>query len=645
MRSAVRVRRGLGRRLAAPYASLRGMALFAFVRGMALFTFLRGMARYGSLQVAVLVVAAAAQAAPTGMASGHAHPNKSLRVAFQVAETGFDPQAISDLYSGQVMSAIFEPLLSFEYLARPYRLAPLVAESLPEISADGRHWRIRLKKGIWFADDPAFKGKKRELVADDFVFAWKRVLDPKVRSPYLWFLDGYVMGADAAVEEARRTGRFDYDRPIEGLRATDRHTIELRLTRPNYLLVEHMSAVPLGPMAREVVETYGDPSTGHVAANPVGTGAYRLAQWRRGQRIVLEANPNFREEYFPESTDPADRQLVASMKGKRLPQIGRIEIGIIEEGNPRLLSFNSKELDYVNVPFELAMRAVSPGGALVPFYAEQGVQVQRIVMPSLAYTYFNMDDPIVGGYEPAKIALRRAMVMGYNTDDDIRHLYHGQALPATQPIPPGLIGHEPRFKGRAAYDPELANALLDRFGYRDRDGDGYREMPDGSPLRIVKASTPSARDRELDELWKKSMDAIGIRLEFLKQKWPDLLKMGKAGQLQMWGVGWSGGSDGDSFLQLLYSRNIGQSNYSRFKLDTYDRLYEQARALPNGAERNDLYRRLSEIAAVYTPWDFGVYRIENTLAWPWLLGYKKHAFRQQTWKYFDIDLAKRDAAN
>ncbi len=596
--------------------------------------------RRSALRCLAALVALTTVVGLSGRVARAADAVKTLRVAFPVAETGFDPQAVSDLYSNEVNRAIFEPLFEFDYLARPYALRPLVAESLPEISPDGLVWRIALKKGVHFADDPAFEGRRRELVANDVVYAWKRLLDPAVRSPYLWFLDGYLVGAAALVEDAKTTGRFDYDRPLEGLRAVDRYTVELRLTRPNYVLIEQMSSVAMAPVAREVIQAYGDGSS-HAMSSPVGTGPYRLAGWRRGQRIVLEANPGFRSVFFPDGGAPDDAEIRQRMKGKRLPQIGRIEISVIEESNPRLLAFNSGEIDYLNVPSDLVARVLRPDGTLQPYYADQGVRLHRIVQPALAYTYFNMDDPVVGGYTPERVALRRAIVMGYNTEEDVRVLWQGQALPASQPIPPGLVGHTPRFPQVSEYDPALARALLDHYGYRDRDGDGFREQPDGRPLSIVKASTPTARDRELDELWKKSMSTIGIRLDFLKQKWPDLLKMGKAGQLQMWGVGWiTNAPDGDSFLQLLYGRNVGQSNYSRFRLEAYDRLYERARRLPDSPERTALYRQMSEIAAVYAPWDFGVYRYENTLVRPWVLGYRKHAFRTQPWWYYDIDSAR-----
>ena len=121
----------------------------------------------------------------------------------------------------------------------------------------------------------------------------------------------------------------------------------------------------------------------------------------------------------------------------------------------------------------------------------------------------------------------------------------------------------------------MANALLDKFGYKDVDGDGFREMPDGKPLTITRSSTPRAIDRETDELWKKALDSIKIKIQYNNQKWPDLLKQGRAGQLQFWGLGWiSQATDGNSFVQLLYSKNIGQSNFARLNMKQYDELYE-----------------------------------------------------------------------
>ena len=408
-------------------------------------------------------------------------------------------------------------------------------------------------------------------------------------------------------------------------------------------MLGYMTQSPMAAVAREVVEAYGDVN-GWVQANPVGTGPYLLKSWRRGQQIILEANPNYRDDTFPDSADPADRDLAAKMHGKKLPIVGHVEINIIEESNPRLLAFNGGALDYVNVPSDLSDTVLDASGQLRPEYVKRGVSLARVTQPALQYAYFNMEDPVVGGFSKDKIALRRAISMGFNRPEMIRVVYQGQALPATQPIPPNLPGHDPNWNVALKYDPAAANALLDRFGYAGRDVDGYRQLPDGKPLKLVMASTPSSRDREFDELWQKSMKAIGIRIEFLKQKFPDLIKMGKAGQLQMWRVGWINlYAEGDAFAQLLYGPNIGQTNYARFSLHEYDELYRASRRLPDGAERNKLYRKMSELVAAYNPWWLGFYTIENTLVQPWVRGYKKHIYWEHPWKYLDIDIARQAA--
>ena len=211
-----------------------------------------------------------------------ADPSKVLHVAMPIAETGFDPAAVNDLYSQYVNRAIFDTLYVYDLLARPYKLVPSVAAGLPVISPDGRTWTIKVRPGIYFADDPAFKGKKRELTAADFVYSWKRILDPRTRSPALAVFDGKLSGIAAPIAAAQKPGaRFDYDAPIEGLQAVDRYTIRLKFDQPQYSLLSDLTTINTAAMAREVVEAYGDAS-GWAMANPVGTGPYRLKEWRRG---------------------------------------------------------------------------------------------------------------------------------------------------------------------------------------------------------------------------------------------------------------------------------------------------------------------------------------------------------------------------
>jgi ABC-type transport system substrate-binding protein len=192
---------------------------------------------------------------------------------------------------------------------------------------------MHIRQGIYFADDPVFEGKKRELTAADFAYAWKRVVDPRVRSPNSDLLEHKLVGLDAAVAKAKSSGRFDYDAEIQGVRAPDRYTLRVELVEPDYTFLELLDSPSLRAVAREVIDKYADES-GRAMRHPVGTGPYRLKEWQPARRIILETNPGYREERFPPAptnADGATRAVADSMKGKRRPQISRIEISIIEE--------------------------------------------------------------------------------------------------------------------------------------------------------------------------------------------------------------------------------------------------------------------------------------------------------------------------
>jgi oligopeptide transport system substrate-binding protein len=564
--------------------------------------------------------------------------SKTLRVAFDTAETGFDPQAINDNFSFMVCDSIFDALYTYDYFARPPRVIPNTALDMPEITDGGRTFTIKVRPGIFFADDPAFKGKPRELTADDYSYSFKRIFDPRVRSTSLNIFDHQLVGLDDVLAAARRTGQFDYNAPIEGLQVLDRYTLRVRFRNPYFLFQHWLTYIALAAVPREVVLARQDESH-RVMDHPVGTGAYRLKEWIRGQKIVLEANPRFRNEVYPApaaGSEPADASIAKGLAGKPLPLVGRVEISIIEEAQPRLLLFDAGKLDYLELPSSIAAR-VLVGNVLKPEYAQRGITLRRQIEPMTSYIYFNMDDPVVGGYTPEKIALRRAIALGYDRTTAIHILRSGQALPAAQIPPPGFAGYDPAIPAKDEHDPPAARALLDKFGYRDRNGDGYREAPDGKPLTIVLASTTDAAARASDELWKRDMDAIGIRTTFLKQKWPELNRMGGANQLMMWGLGSVASiPDADAFYSALYSGNIDSDNYARFRLAEFDRLYEQSRSLADDRARTDLFRRMNDLVHAYAPWIIREHRYGNVLAQPWLKGFKPDPILRYQWKFYDV---------
>jgi ABC-type transport system substrate-binding protein len=570
-----------------------------------------------------------------------ADPAKVLHVAFASAEMSFDPAFSADAATDGLIDHIFDSMLDYDYLARPVRLVPRTLVAMPTVEDGGATYVFKLKPGIYFTPDPAFKGKPRELTAADQAYALKRLLDPAVKSPWLWLLEGKVVGADLLRAQAIKSGRFDYDAPIAGIEVVDRYTLRVRLTQPDLRFAYAIAVPNTAAVAREVVEAYGR----DIGAHPVGTGPYMLGAYRRSAKIELVANPGYRETtYVPAGPVPPEQApIAAALKGRKLPLVGRIEIAIIEEGQSVWLAFANGELDLLDrLPADFVDRALLQG-KLRPELAAKGIRHEVLLRPNTRWTYFNMDDPVVGGYTPEKIALRRAIGMGYDVDEFIRVILKGRGVPAQGPIPPDVVGYDPKLKTSAQlYDPAAARALLDRFGYKDRDGDGYREAPDGRPLVLERWSLPTSLARQEDEQWKKNMDAIGLRIAFKNDRLQELRKMARQGKIPMRTDGWNADyPDAENFMQLLYGPNVGQENHARFSLPAFDELYDAARRLPDSPERTRLFDRMTELVLAYAPWRLMEHRIEDHLQQAWIRNYQPHPVRFVLWRYIDVDPSQR----
>ena len=562
-----------------------------------------------------------------------ADPNKVLRLALPDIET-LDPQQYNDDPSFEVIAAIFEGLYEWDYLATSPTLVPVTAAGPPQISADALTWTVRIKPGIYFTDDPAFKGKPRELTAQDAVYSITRWHDPNLRRGGYPTGTDLIVGARAVVDAAAKSGKLDYDRPIEGLRALDRYTLQLELTQVNYPVAQLFLNLFL--VAREAVEA----AHGDIRAHPVGTGPYRLREWKRGSRVVLEANPGYRALRFPSSSDPAQAALVKSMQGKILPQIGVIEVNIIEEDVTRLLEFERGALDIVVLRAEIAGRLLTDN-KLKPEYTRRGIVRHVYPEPYSFGATFNMEDPFAGGMGRDRIALRRAIALGFDRKTLIDVVYAGQALPANQLVPPGVAGHDPTLPP-LAYDPVGANALLDRFGYA-RGADGFRTTPDGKSLTLIMSFRTGAISREMATLWKKNFDTLGLRSEFRMTPFQDFIKDLEAGKFQIYSAGYGGVPFGYAEMNQLDSRQPTTANASRFKLPEYDRTLDRFYASPNESGRIAASRAASEIAATYVPLIPTIFRLENDFVQPWVQGYNKPLYTTY-WKYLDIDLARRRQA-
>jgi ABC-type transport system substrate-binding protein len=544
---------------------------------------------------------ALAAAAPTALAA-----DKVLHAFLSTGETGLDPAVASDLASLNLLENLFEPMLRYDYEARPVKLVPSGLRDMPSSDASGKVWTFHVRPGMYFSDDPAFNGKKREVTAADYKYAIERLLDPALKSPWAFMFEG----------------------KLAELRTPDKYTLRLTLKEPDPSLLFYLALPATGAIAKEVADAYGS----QVGNHPVGSGPFVMEEWKRSDKITLAANKGYHQVW----------------QGKHLPIVDKVEVKIMEEYQSRVLGFLNGEFDYIEqVPESMRDMVLDPSSSkpvLKPELARRGMVLTPFPVLQTYYMWMNMDDPVIGGYSKEKVALRRAIALGYNSPEDIALLKKGLAIPAQSPLPPNVLGYDPAYRSPVQYDPALARALLDRFGYRVGK-DGFRTMPDGSPLMLTMHTEPTMVGRLRDELWRKNLNAIGLNVTFKSDKKTEIIKASRLGKVQMFETNWIADfPDGDNFFQLLYGPNSGRANYARFNLPEYNQRYEQARKLSDGPERQKIYKELSQLIHAYNPWVLVIHPISADIQQPWLKNYKRHPVELTNWRYVDIDQQARGAA-
>jgi ABC-type transport system substrate-binding protein len=554
-----------------------------------------------ALALAAPCIAAPAAVAPANAATRTEHVSptaapKILHAFLSTGETGLDPAVASDVASLSVLENLFDPLLRYDYLARPVKLIPNTVAAMPEISDDGLRYTFRLRQDIYFTPDAAFNGSRRQASAADYVYSFARLRDPALKSPWLYLFDG-----------------------VAAIDAPDKFTLRIRLKAadPNFLYYLAMPATSV--VAQEVVEAYGAQTGNH----PVGTGPFKIGSWKHSDQIILLANRDFRPTEF---------------QGRRLPILDRIDIRIVEEYQSRVLGFLNGEFDFLEqLPESMKELVLTPDAQLKPELARKGIVLAPFPVLQTYYMWMNMDDPLIGGYSKDKLALRRAIALGYNSAEDIATMKKGLAMRAVTPLPPNVLGNDPGYRSPVSYDPALANALLDRYGYR-KGTDGFRTQPDGKPLQLVMHSEASTVGRLRDELWRKNLHAIGLKVSFKSDKKTEIIKASRLGAVMMFETNWVADfPDGDNFYQLLYGPNAGRANYARFNLPAYNQRYEQARTMGESPQRTALYDELANLIHAYTPWVLLTHPISADLQQPWLKNYRRHPVEFTNWRYLDVD--------
>jgi oligopeptide transport system substrate-binding protein len=589
------------------------------------------------------LAALAAAALLTGCSNDPYPPTDGKKVIYGALSedpSSLDPVRAGDVLSGLVMCQIYDALYEYHYLKRPYVLKPCLAEDMPKVSDDGLTYTIRIKKGVRFQDDPCFTetdGMGRELTADDLIYSIKRVADPANRPTGWWLLEGHVVGLDEfhrqAVARDAANKPADYDLAVEGLQAPGRYTLQIRLVGPYPQLKYALAMTYTAAVPREAVEYYGEDFVNH----PVGTGPFRLEEWHKRWRLILDRNPTYREEFYPSDGAPGDAEAgLLDAAGTRLPIVDRMYYTIVYEGQPLWIYFKQGYLSISGVGKDQFDEAITEAKELRPEFVEKGVRLFEQQDADVYYVGFNADHPIMGPNRK----LRQAMSLAFDTDWRIDHFYRGQATSAQSPIPPGIFGYDPDYRNPyKQHDLARARELLEQAGYPGGIG------PDGKRLELnYEIGRPGPAAIQGAQAFAADMEQIGLKIDIKTNTWNEFLQKAHDGRLGLYGLGWIlDYPDPENFLQLLYGGNKPPGpNNSRYDNPEYNALYEKMRVMEDTPERLAIIHRMRDIVVEDCIWIPSVHSVDYILVHQWVRNYKPHGITGGYLKYRDVDLALRD---
>ena len=537
---------------------------------------------------------------------------------------GMDPIFANDRYSSNEIGRVYEGLLEYHYLKRPYTLEPNLAAAMPAVSKNGLTYTFKIKKGVMFHDDKAFPGGKgRELIAADFVYSIKRLADPKLQSTGWWILDGKIVGLNEWRKKFQGKPKVDYDEAVEGLVATDRYTLQFKLKKPFPQFLYSLAMTFTFAVAKEVVDFYGKEFLNH----PVGTGAFVLPKFKRTNKIVYTKNKNFRKKLYPsEASEEFKTRGYLKDAGKTLPLVEKVVIKINIEDQPRWLNFQKGNLDYLSIPKDNFDSAITPSRDLAEDFGKKGILLD--ISPSLDVTYvaFNHDNKLF-----RNLKLRRAMALAYDVKKSNELFYNNTALPANSVIPPGIKGFVKTYENPyRKQNLELAKKLLSEAGY-----------PGGKGLPEITYDCPNSTvSKQMGDYFRKQMALVGISVKVMQNPWPELQKKITNRTVMMYGIAWGADyPDAENFLQLLYGPNKAPgANGSGYNNKEFNRLYKVAAIMQDSPERTALYEKMNRIAAEEVPWIYGVHRQTFLLKHGWVENFINSDFETGREQYLNVNL-------
>ncbi|MEH6636087.1 MAG: ABC transporter substrate-binding protein [Halioglobus sp.] len=648
-------------------------------------------------------------------------PDKEGKLIYQSVMSPAPPKHLDPAISyatdeSLIIMQIYEPPLGYHFLKRPYELLPLALESMPMVTylrEDGQtleegddsvafsRYTLRLRDTAHYQPHPAFardaQGKPlyvfdtpadgaqykqipdfpqsgdRLVHANDYAYAIKRLADPLNGSPMLSFMSQYIVGMKEfsdQLAEVPRDGWLNLDHyPMAGLEVVDERTLNITIMGRYPQFVYWLAMQFFSPIAPEVDRFYHNP--GFVDRNltldwwPVGSGPFMMIKNDPNTEIVLERNPNYREDFFPTEGAPGDREAgLLADAGKRIPFIDRAVFRLEKEVLPLWTKFLQGYYDRsgevhgnTNRVFDQAFVVGPDGVEMSGDLADHDITMSPDVKPGIYYYGFNMRDPLVGGYTEDKRKLRQALQIAFNTEEFINIFYKGNGIAAHNVIPPGIPGY---LEGEAGMNP---------YVYDWVDGEPRRKSIEYARQLLVEAGYPNGRDARTGEPLKIFIDVqsqaigntsmnwidrvfseIGVQVEFRPADWNRTREKLLTGNTQIFSHGWLADyPDPENFLFLLYGPEspllcqCDGANNSNYANEEFDELFRAVRVLPQGAERDDLVARMVELYRRDAVWLYAYYPKDIYLNNSWVFNTKRHGISKAMLKYIRIDDQKRHA--
>ena len=597
---------------------------------------------------------------------------KVLYRSFREAPKTLDPAVAYTTGSHAVQANIYDTLLEYHYLKRPYELIPGLAQGVPHPNAlpDGRvAYRFELRPGVLYQDDPCFEhfgdAPTREVVAADFAFELARIADPAVNSPVTEPFSNLVgfrefsarlqqlRADDPAFGELSAREQYARAGPIEGVREIGPGELEIVLIAP-YPQILYWFTMPFtAPVPWEAIEFYdGSDGRPRFSDHPVGAGPYRMSLYDKQFRMVLEQNPNWygvrHPEWrapgatYPSEGEPGDvaaGRLDPAFVGRPLPEIERIEFRREKEPIPTFTKFLQGYYDASEIIRESFDRVIHEDNLSAEMEA-LGIRLEKTVTLGVYYIGFNMDDPVVGaGAGERGRLLRQAMSLIVDTEEYTRLFSNGRGLPAQSPLPPGLYGYEEGYRNPyRQVDVERARELLGAAGYA-----GGIDPETGEPLRLTFDSSDTSaqgllRYQFFVDVWRQ----LGLDVVVAATNYNQFQEKMRNGSYQIFQWGWIADyPDPENFMFLLWSEmarsKSGGPNSANFSDPEFDALFLKMKARENDAERLALIREMRQILERERPWIELIHPESYVLRHDWLRNVKPPGLSNPSVKYRNLD--------